>query len=127
MAWLLFRKPKKSLENNEPTSIEVFPDFPRDMPYEASLGETLKFHVRGYSDKYKMTEVELNEKDIEWQRQNYVGFFNNVEDKKADKIRGTKKILYNLPDGIENRGKLVYITARYHGLSDTTWIKISEV
>jgi len=67
--------------------------------------------------------VELKEEDIEWQRQNYVGFF---DDTKADKIYGTREAFYNLPDGIENRGKLVYLTARYHGLSDSTWIKISE-
>jgi hypothetical protein len=52
-----------------------------------------------------------------------VGFF---DDTKADKIYGTREVFYNLPDGIENRGKLVYLTARYHGLNDSTWIKISE-
>jgi len=126
VAWYLFRKRDTGdyKKYKEPTIICVFPDYPREMPLEADRGDNLRFYVRGYSDKYKMREVELKEEDIEWQRQNYVGFFDNT---KADKIYGTREVFYNLPDGIENRGKLVYLTARYHGLSDSTWIKISEV
>jgi hypothetical protein len=94
------------------------------MPYEAKLGENLNFHVRGYCDKHKIEEVNLIESDIEWQHQNYIGAFHGGHN---ERLKGSSTVTYGLPDKEKDKGKLLYVVARYHGLQDTTWIKISEV
>jgi len=108
----------------EPNTINVFPDYSRDLPIEVKLGDKLNFIVKGYHDKEELNEVNLIESDIEWQHQNYIGQFAG---EKSDKIRGGINVQYVIPEEKEHIGKLLYVTARYHGLQDTTWIKISEV
>jgi hypothetical protein len=101
--------------------IQVFPDYPKDLPLGVNLGEKLNFICKGYYDKNLMQEVTLFEKEIEWQHQNYVGHFAGET---SDIIQGGINVQYVIPTGKEHIGKLLYVTARYHGLQDTTWIKI---
>jgi len=122
--YFLFRKKKEYIqicEDCEPTIICVFPDYPRDLPLQADLGDKLNFLVKGYTDKNMMQEVTLFEKEIEWQHQNYVG---NFLGETSDIIQGGINVSYKLPTEEKHIGKLLYVTARYHGLQDTTWIKI---
>jgi hypothetical protein len=123
VAWFIFRKKEVNISdfNGEPNVINVFPDYPKDLPLQASLGDKLNFICKGYCDKYKMQEVTLFEKEIEWQHQNYVG---NFLGETSDIIQGGINVQYVIPTGKEHIGKLLYVTARYHGLQDTTWIKI---
>ena len=125
VVWFLIRRKKKEYiqicGDCEPTIICVFPDYPRDLPLEAKLGDKLNFIVKGYTDKNMMQEVTLFEKEIEWQHQNYVG---NFVGETSDIIQGGINVQYVIPTGKEHIGKLLYVTARYHGLQDTSWIKI---
>lgn len=70
-----------------------------------------------------MKEVKLEEEEVEWLHQNLVG---NFLGGKNDKIQGGLSVQYIVPKEKKYIGKLVFITARYHGLHDTTWIKIVE-
>lgn len=110
-------------DTEEPNFIHVFPDYTKGFPFEAKLGDKLKFLVKGYSDKRCIKEVLLDEDDVEWQHQNYIG---NFVGEKNDIIKGRINVSYQLPTDEKYVGKLVYITVRYHGLKDTTWIKINK-
>lgn len=91
------------------------------MPLDVKGGDKLNYHVRGYNDREKMQEVNLIESDVEWQHRNYVG---NFAGETSYKIQGSINVTYVIPIEKERIGKLLYITARYHGLQDSTWIKI---
>lgn len=108
----------------EPTIICVFPDYTRSIPLQVNPGYNLRFHVRGFCDRKRMQETRLIKSDIEWQHQNYIG---NFQGETEDKIKGCNKVIYDVPRDKKYKGKLVYITARYHGLKDSTWIKIMGV
>lgn len=108
-------------DEEEPNLINVFPNYPKKLPLEVKLGDKLNFLVKGYNDKCCIKEVMLDEHDIEWQHQNYIGNFVGAE---SDIIKGRINISYQVPSDEKYIGKLVYITARYHGLQDTTWLKI---
>jgi hypothetical protein len=126
VVYFLFRKKKEYIQicgDCEPTIICVFPDYPRELPLEAKLGDKLNFICKGFTDKNMMEEVTLFEKDIEWQHQNYVG---NFVGETSDIIQGGINVSYKLPTEKKHIGKLLYVTARYHNLQDTTWIKIGE-
>ena len=126
VAWFLIRRRKKEYcqvicGDSEPTIICVFPDYTREYPLEVNLGDKLNYIVKGYCDRERMREVTLIESDIEWQHQNYVGSFVGET---SDIIQGGINVSYKIPEEEEHKGKLLYVTARYHGLQDTTWIKI---
>ena len=99
----------------EPDFIHIFPDYPRSNPYIAEPGETIVFTVKGYNDN-NLKEVKLIKSDITWKIQNYVGEIIKRE---------AGSITYRLPTAKEKIGKTSYVVAYYHGLQDTSWLKIA--
>ena len=99
----------------EPDFIHIFPDYPRNNPYIAKPGEMIEFTVRGYRDN-NLKEVELIKSDITWKFQNYVGEIIKRE---------AGSITYRLPIEKEKIGKTSYVAVYYHGLQDTSWLKIA--
>jgi len=41
----------------EPNTINVFPDYSRDLPIEVKLGDKLNFIVKGYHDKEELMRL----------------------------------------------------------------------
>ena len=73
--WLIFRK--KKTENIldydvEPNTINVFPDYSRDLPIEVKLGDKLNFIVKGYHDKEELNEVNLKIQTLNEKRQKLI-------------------------------------------------------
>lgn len=101
----------------EPNFIHVFPDYPKSNPCIRKAGETISFIVKGYIDSECMEEVELKEKDITWQHQNYVGKFVK---------QAGNAIYYQIPEERDKTGKIIYISATYHNKKDATWIRIAS-
>lgn len=99
----------------EPDFIHIFPDYSRSNPYIAAPGETIEFTVKGYRDN-NLEEVALIKSDITWKFQNYVGEIIKRE---------PGSITYRLPTEKEKIGKTSYVAVYYHGLQDTSWLKIS--
>ena len=101
----------------EPNFIHIFPDYPREQPYNATPGEIINFVVKGYRDEKQIEEIPLIKADISWKHQNYIGNF--ILKKTAGSIT------YNLPMTKEKQGKISYVAVYYHKLKDTSWMRIS--
>ena len=115
-----FKTPPEETTENELKMIHVFPDYPRNQPYESVDGNRLQFIVKGYSDDLEMREVILATEDILWYHSAGLGKFEENKDI-SGKYSGT--IIHYITPQVEET-KLVYIAVRYKGFTDATWIKI---
>ena len=115
--YFIKRGKQKGAITTEPNFIHIFPDYPRDHPYNATPGEIINFMVKGYRDEKQIEEIPLIKADISWKHQNYIGNF--ILKKTAGSIT------YKLPMTKEKQGKISYVAVYYHGMTDTAWMRIS--
>lgn len=120
-------------KGNEPTELpkekiktfHIFPDYPKNMPYECKPGEEFHFIVRGYTDKYQLKGVFIDGDKVVWKYTKGNGQLKGDRDIKTGKYSGTS-INYITPEIKDPyaKEKLIFISAHYLGLTDATWIKI---
>lgn len=120
----VYRKPVEPSEE-EIRIFHIFPDYAKNMPYECKSGEKLKFVIKGYSDREEIKEVPINGDAVIWKYTKGNGEFRGNRNLKTGIYTGDS-INFITPEITDpyKKGKLIFISAHYMGLTDATWVKI---
>jgi hypothetical protein len=107
------------LSEEEIKTFHIFPDYPKDMPYECKSGEEFHFIVKGYTDIDEIREVPINGDKVIWDYTKGNGAFRGKRNIQTGEYIGDS-IDYIAPD----KENLIFISAHYLNFTDATWIKV---
>ena len=115
---------KKELTVDDIKTFHIFPDYPKDHPYECRPGEELFFIVKGYTDKYQVEEVPINADKVIWKHTEGNGRFKGDRNLKTGKYSGESIDFVAPKIDIYKKEKLIFVSAHYRVFMDATWIKV---